>query len=150
MSCFACTNSSREQQFRVQLNLQISYGCNQNATYESVRQQLLANFSNLPYFEVYFHGFGTQLWYLDTKVDSGVSSTGEWFRDTIGRTILPAFEECLQLNDQNSFCEWLKKRGCTNRDWMKITEDNEPFPGVPPHIWGVISDGDELPDFTQD
>ena len=31
---------------------------------------------------------------------------------------------------------------------MKITDDTEPFPGIPPHFWGVMSDGDELPDFT--
>ena len=35
-----------------------------------------------------------------------------------------------------------------NREWMKITEDTEPFPGVPPHYWGLMSDGDELPDFS--
>ena len=33
---------------------------------------------------------------------------------------------------------------------MKITEDNEPFPGNPPHFWGVMSDGNKLPDFTPD
>ena len=75
----------RGQQFRVQLNLQIPDGCNQNTTYESVRQRLLANFSNLPYFQVYFHGFGTQLWYLDAKLDSGVPSTGKWLRDSLQR-----------------------------------------------------------------
>ena len=47
----------------------ITDGCNQNTTYESVR---LANFSNLQYFKVYFHCFVTQLWYLDSKLDSGV------------------------------------------------------------------------------
>ena len=35
----------RGQHFLVQLNLQIPDGCDQNATYESVRQQLLANFT---------------------------------------------------------------------------------------------------------
>jgi len=112
----------REQQFRVQLNLKIPDGCKQNTTYGSVRQRLLANFSNLPYFQVYFHGFGTQLWYLDAKLDSGVPSTGKWLRDKIRRTILLAFQECLEPNDYKSFCEWFKKRGYTNRDWMKITE----------------------------
>ena len=33
---------------------------------------------------------------------------------------------------------------------MKITENTEPFPGVPPHFWGVMSDEDKLPDFTPD
>ena len=33
---------------------------------------------------------------------------------------------------------------------MKITEDTVPFPGVPPHFWGVMSDDDTLPDFTPD
>ena len=68
----------------------ITDSCNQNTTYESV---LLANFSNLQYFQVYFHSFGTQLWYLDAKLESGVSSTGKWLSDKIRRTILPAFEE---------------------------------------------------------
>ena len=31
---------------------------------------------------------------------------------------------------------------------MKITEDTEPLPGVTQHFWGVMSDGDELPEFT--
>ena len=95
ISRFGDTNT-RMQQFRVQLNLQIPDGRNQNATYESVRERLLANFSNLPYFQVYFHGFGTHLWYLDAKldttVDSGpseVPSTGKWLRDKIRMTILP-------------------------------------------------------------
>ena len=44
----------------------------------------------------------------------------------------------------------VKKRGYTNRDRMKITKDNESFPGVPPHFWGVMSDDNELPNFTPD
>ena len=31
---------------------------------------------------------------------------------------------------------------------MKITEDTVPFPGIPQHYWGLMSDGDELPDFS--
>ena len=38
--------------------------------------------------------------------------------------------------------------GAANREWMKITEDTVPFPGVPPHYLGLMSDGDELPDFS--
>ena len=108
ISRFGDTNT-RRQQFRVQLNLQIPDGRNQNATYESVRERLLANFSNLPYFQVYFHGFGTQLWYVNAKLDSGVQSTGKWLHDKIRRTILSAFEECLKPNDYKSFANGLNK-----------------------------------------
>ena len=31
---------------------------------------------------------------------------------------------------------------------MRITEDTEPFPGVQPHYWGLMNDGDELPDLS--
>ena len=76
MSRFGDTNTLG-QQFRVQLNLQISDGCYQNATYESVRQLLLANFSNLPYLQ-HFHGFGMQLgiWTQNWIVESQVQANG--------------------------------------------------------------------------
>ena len=44
----------------------------------------------------------------------------------------------------------ISQRGNNNRKLLKITDDTEPFPGIPPHFGGVISDGQELPDFTPD
>ena len=69
MSRFGDTNTPRPAAVPGSAKSVILDGCNQNATYESVRQRLFANFSNLPYYQVYFHGFGTQLWYLDAKLD---------------------------------------------------------------------------------
>ena len=46
------------------------------------------------------------------------------------------------------FSEWHN-----NRKWMKITDDIESFPGIPPHFGGVMSDGDKLlesiPDYAE-
>ena len=140
----------RVQKVLVQLTLQIPNGCSQGALHESLKRKLFTNFNNLPYFQVYLHGLGSQLWSLDAKLDNEVQITYTRLRTKIRETILPAFKECLQPADYASFCEWFKKRGNTNKEWMKITEDTVPFPGVPPHFWGVMSDGDTLPDFTAD
>ena len=140
----------RVQKVLVQLTLQIPNGCSQGALHESLKRKLHTNFNNLPYFQVYLHGLGSQLWSLDAKLDNEVQITYTRLRTKIRETILPAFKECLQPADYASFCKWFKKRGNTNKEWMKITEDTVPFPGVPPHFWGVMSDGDTLPDFTAD
>ena len=43
------------------------------------------------------------------------------------------------------------QRGNNNSDrkWMKITDDTQPFPSILLHFGGVMSDGEELPDFSQ-
>ena len=137
----------RVQRVMVQLSLRIPTGCSQGALHESLKLKLLANFNNLPYFQVYLHGLGSQLWTLDARLDNGVPITSARLRNKIRETILPAFEDSLQATDFKTFCEWFKRRGVANREWMKITEDTQPFPGVTQHFWGVMSDGDELPEF---
>ena len=132
----------------VQLSLQIPTGCSQGALHESLKLKLLANFNNLPYFQVYLHGLGSQLWTLDARLDNGVPITSARLRNKIRETILPAFEDSLQATDFKTFCEWFKWRGVAKGEWIKITEDTKPFPGVTQHFWGVMSDGDELTKFT--
>ena len=44
-----------------------------------------------------------------------------------------------------TFKAWFDTTGIANREWVKITEDTEPFPGAPQHYWGLMSDGDEFP-----
>ena len=64
----------RVQRVMVQLSLRIPTGCSQGALHESLKLKLLANFNNLPYFQVYLHGLGSQLWTLDARLDNGVPS----------------------------------------------------------------------------
>ena len=127
----------RVQLVRVQLSLQIpdaADGCSQVALLESMKQSLLLNFNNLPYFQVYFHGLGTQPWSFDAKRDCGqcgVPITCKWLCNKIRKTIQPSFQTILSPSNYESFKTWFTSKGSTNREWMKITEDNEPFPGVP-------------------
>ena len=41
--------------------------CSQVALLESVKQSLLLNFNKLPYFQVYFHNLGVQLWIVGSQ-----------------------------------------------------------------------------------
>ena len=141
-------NDDRLQKVRIQLILQIPEGCSQGAVYNSLRQKLEVSFNRVPIFQVYFNGLGTQLWRLDAKLDNGAALTKKAYRMKIRSTILPAFNETLSSCDYQSFSERFTKKGNNNRGWMKINEDTEPFPGVQPHYWGLMSDGDELPDFS--
>ena len=89
----------RVQRVMVQLSLQIPTGCSQGALHESLKLKLLANFNNLPYFQVYLHGLGSQLWTLDARLDNGVPITSARLRNKIRETILSAFEDSLQATD---------------------------------------------------
>ena len=71
----------RVQRVMVQLSLQIPTGCSQGALHESLKLKLLANFNNLPYFQVYLHGLGSQLWTLDARLDNGVPITSARLRN---------------------------------------------------------------------
>ena len=62
--------------------------------------------------------------------------------------IQQAISETLKQTAYATFKAWFDTTGAANREWMKITEDTKPFPGVPQHYWGLMSDGDELPDFS--
>ena len=64
----------------------------------------------------------------------GVPITSARLRNKIRETILPAFVDSLQATDFKTFCEWFKGGGVANREWVKITEDTEPFPGVTQHF----------------
>ena len=90
----------------VQLTLKIPNGCSQGAQHESLKRELHTNFNNLPYFQVFLHGLGSQLWSLDAKLDNEVQITYTRLRTKIRETILPAFKECLQPADYASFCNW--------------------------------------------
>ena len=79
----------RVQRVMVQLSLRIPTGCSQGALHESLKLKLLANFNNLPYFQVYLHGLGSQLWTLDARLDNGVPITSARLRNKIRETILP-------------------------------------------------------------
>ena len=59
--------------------------------------------------------------------------------------IQQAISETLKQTAYATFKAWFDTTGAANREWMKITEDTKPFPGVPPHYWSLMSDGDELP-----
>ena len=85
------------------------------------------------------------LWRLDAKLDT---FTIKVYRMKIRSTIQQAFNETLSSCDYRSFSERFTKKGNNNRGWMIITEDTKPFPGVPPHYWGLMSDGDELTDIS--
>ena len=123
----------RLQNVRIQLILQIPEGCSQGAVYNSLRQKLEVSFNRVPIFQVYFNGLGTKLWRLDAKLDNGAALTKKAYRMKIRSTILQAFNETLSSCDFQSFSERFTKKGNNNREWIKITEDTEPFPGVPPH-----------------
>ena len=82
------------------------------------------------------------------QLDNGALVSNKWLRNKIHSPIQQAFKETLSDPDYHCFSTWFSQRGNNNRKWMKITDDTEPFPGIPPHFWGVMSDGDELPDFT--
>ena len=144
---------NRVQKVRIQLNLKIPDGCSLSASqclHSSLRQKFNTNFKGVPLIQVYIQGLGTQLWTLDAKLDNGVVLTCGGLRNKIRTTIQQAFEEVLSESECESFRAWFKKIGKGTGEWLRITQDNEPFPGVPPHFWVVMSDGDELPDFTPD
>ena len=148
MSC--PDNYFRQQLFQVQINLQIPDGCSQTTVCKSLREKMENCFDRVPLFQVYFYGLETQLWKLDFKLDNGALVSNKWLRNKIRSPIQQAFKETLSDPDYHCFSTWFSQRGNNNRKWMKITDDTEPFPGIPPHFWGVMSDGDELPDFTPD
>ena len=75
----------RVQRVMVQLSLRIPTGCSQGALHESLKLKLLANFNNLPYFQVYLHGLGSQLWTLDARLDNGVPITSARFAISFAR-----------------------------------------------------------------
>ena len=81
------------------------------------------------------------LWRLDAKLDT---FTIKVYRMKIRSTIQQAFNETLSSCDYRSFSERFTKKGNNNRGWMIITEDTEPFPGVPPHYWGLRRRADRL------
>ena len=144
---------NRLHKVRIQLNLKIPDGCSLSASqylHSSLRQKFNTNFKGVPLFQVYIQGLGTQLWTLNAKLDNGVVLTRGGLRNKIRTTIQQAFEEVLSESECESFRSWFKKIGKGTGEWLRITQDNEPFPGVPPHFWVVMSDGDELPDFTPD
>ena len=132
----------RVQRVMVQLSLRIPTGCSQGALHESLKLKLLANFNNLPYFQVYLHGLGSQLWTLDARLDNGVPITSARLRNKIRGTILPAFEDSLQATDFKTFCEWFKRRGVANREWMKSPRTPRLFQASH-SIFGAFSRRDE-------
>ena len=86
-------------------------------------------------FQVYIHGLAseTQLW---TKLENGlgvVLTCGE-LSNKIHTTIQQAFEDVLSESECESFLTWFKKIGKGTGEWLRITKDKEPFPGVPPHF----------------
>ena len=128
--------------------LQIPDGCSQTAVCKSLREKRENCFDRVPLFQVYFYGLGTQLWKLDVKLDNGALVSNKWLRNKIRSPIQKVFKETLSDPDYHCFRTWFSQRGNNNRKWMKITDYTEPYPGIPPNFWGVMSDGDELPDFT--
>ena len=61
-------------------------------------------------------------------------------------SVQEAFEECLSQPDYASFIAFFSKNGNNNRDFLKITVENDGlFPG-PLHFW--TDDGAVLPNFT--
>ena len=81
------------------------------------------------------------LWRLDVKLDT---FTIKVYRMKIRSTIQQAFNETLSSCDYRSFSERFTKKGNNSRGWMIITGDTEPFPGVPPHYWGLRRQADRL------
>ena len=144
---------NRLHKVRIQLNLKIPDGCSLSASqclHSSLRQKFNTNFKGVPLFQVYIQGLGTQLWTLDAKLDNGVVLTCGGLRNKIRTTIQQAFEDVLSELECQSFRAWFKKIGKGTGEWLRINQDNEPFPGVPSHFWGVMRDSNELPDFTPD
>ena len=138
----------RLRKVRIQLILQIPEGCSPGTVYNSLREKLEASLKKVPIFQVYFNGLDTHLWQLDAKLDNGAVLIKKAYRTKIRSMIQQAFNETLSNCDYQSFSERFTEKGNNNREWMIITEYTEPFPCVPPHYWGLMSVGNELPDFS--
>ena len=81
-------------------------------------------------------------------MDHGAPCVKKMLCKKIRVPIQQAFAETLTQTAYATFKAWFDTTGAANREWMKITEDTKPFPGVPQHYWGLMSDGGELPYFS--